>query len=95
MSLIKSTQVILTITLLISSLSQAADMNPKAGASTFPKINPNTTEEQWKPHFGLLMGSENPTGSYETVASYGFDIGFQPYIPLTNQSEASIVLRWC
>ncbi len=37
---------------------------------------------EYKPHIGLLVGTNTPEGSNRTGGEIGFDIGYQPYIPV-------------
>ena len=40
-----------------------------------------TEASEYKPHIGLQAGSNTPEGSNRTGAEFGFDIGYQVYIP--------------
>ncbi len=47
-------------------------------------VDPREVSEnsEYKPHIGLLLGTNTPEGSNRTGGEIGFDIGYQPYIPV-------------
>ena len=77
-------RLLIVVSLMFANFARAADNESdtaRTNTSTLPKAGPITSKEELKPHFGLLAGSVHPEGSYDPGMGYGFEIGYQPYIP--------------
>lgn len=73
---------IITSLVFCGSIAFAAqDTNVQGSSATMPTPSPVTSNDQWRPHFGLLASVVTPEGSFDPGIGYGIDIGFQPYIP--------------
>jgi len=48
---------------------------------TIPDTRRVWTDDEYKPHIGIIGGVVIPEGSYDSDGELGFDIGFQPLIP--------------
>ena len=58
--------------------------------STFPTPREVATFAEAKPHFGLRMGSADPTAGYGSAFEYGLEFAFQPYIPFGLGAEIAM-----
>lgn len=53
---------------------------------TFPEPQ-KATEGTYKPHIGLQLGYAEPGEDRDGAMNYGFEFGYQPYIPLATALE--------
>lgn len=51
------------------------------GAISTQKPRPVEFKGEYKPHIGLRGGMADPSQNYGTAFEYGFDVGYQPYVP--------------
>src|ERR1700722_5367326 len=58
--------------------------------SVLPNFQKAETRSEQKPSVGVMAGIANPeNGGYPTVANFGAQYAYQPYIPITAAAEIS------
>jgi hypothetical protein len=84
------TKKVLLITIVCAAFGsvavQAADA-PAGRVMTTPR--PVETSSEWRPHFGLVAGAVQAENSNQSSGEYGFDVGYQAYVPYSLGVEYS------
>lgn len=68
------------VTAAFTTANAAPESKEQTTSSTFPAMQ-EVTQDGLRPHIGITAGVANPEGSYSSGAEFGFNFGFQPYIP--------------
>lgn len=50
-------------------------------SDAIPEVRPVQSQEEYRPHVGILGGVSNPEGSYDAGGEYAIEAGYQPYVP--------------
>lgn len=92
---IKSKKIILPLVFLFAATSvfaqsETTDSSENTGHSTIVAPHPVATDEQYRPHIGLLAGVMGREGQSDGVGEVGFDVGYQPYIPFGLGAEFNL-----
>lgn len=88
-------RIVLTIVFFISltALAQSEttySSDEASGHSTIVAPHPVTSDQEYRPHFGLLAGIMDREGRTGGVGEVGFDVGYQPYIPFGLGAEFNV-----
>ncbi len=79
----------LGILTLISLAAAPAWSYKQTETSTFPAPHAIRNSGEQVPHIGLMLGSTQPEGRFNSSAEVGIDVGFQPYVPFGLGLEAT------
>lgn len=68
-------------------MATSAFAEPARSVLTKPRAVEETSE--WKPHFGVQLGSTHPEGNGVAAAEAAIEVGYQPFIPFGLGAELS------
>ena len=74
-------KVLATSAVLALSLSSFAQTMTEEKAPTIVQPHPVQRTNEYRTHFGINAGINNPEGSRGATPELGIDVGYQPYIP--------------
>ncbi len=73
----KQKSMIAALFVILCSVSVYAQRESK----TFPQPRSVFGRSEQQPHIGFLVGSMKPADGGDAVSQWGFDVGYQPYVP--------------
>ena len=82
-------KVLATSAVLALSLSSFAQTMTEEKAPTIVQPHPVQRTNEYRTHFGINAGINNPEGSRGATPELGIDVGYQPYIPFGIGAELS------